>query len=352
MKKKHKIQIIIAISVVVLSICCLPFEIPYTINSVAKILPARQWILSRGSDGDFLTYTVNHANGINKTYQLTSFDRGESIVLDLDPALGYGNIVKQGDTIGVIYSSGQQESLIQLTGELQVLTATLKVSMSGNKMTEVREAQERVAMAESEYDKQVKIVERLNKLLEKDLIAEADYQMATDQLTIISKAVKVREAELGSSMSGEKVEEINKLKEQILAVENKIAFLNQQINSQNSIIVPFSGRIERTFSNDTLLVLSNFDSGIACIPVPLEDAANIYEGEKVSLYLTGDEVILSGSIQMKHPVMNIIDGRQCIVVVAKINSVSNDFVSGVFAQAEIDCGNVSLQTYLRRNILN
>lgn len=348
---KTKTLIIIATSLVLIGIFFLPFKVPYAINSVAKILPAHQWILSRGNDGEILTNTVNNINGINYSSRLFSFERGESIILDIDPSLKNGQLVQKGDTLGVIYSSRQQEDLIKLKGERDVLAATLKASTSGDKKTIVREAQERLEKAKSEFGKQSKIVERLKPLYEKEFIAESEYQLAFDELTVLSKAVNIRQAELESSLSGEKAEEIDMLKEQIAAIENEISFLHQQMDICNLIIAPFNSRIERSFSPDTLLVLSTIDSGIAIMPVSLERAAHVDIGENVSFHLNGIIDSLSGSVQMKQPAMQLVDGKQCIIVLATVNDLSSDFISGIITQAEINCGPVPLHTFIKRNIL-
>lgn len=352
MKKNRLILITTALILTLLALFFLPVKVPYTIDSVAKMLPAHRWVLLRGNDGEIITNTENLFSGINNSYQLISFERGESIILNLNPKLNDGEIVTKGDTLGAIYSSSQQENLIQLNGELQVLIASLKASMSGDKNTEVREAQQRLAMAQSEFDKQTKIVNRLKELQIKDIIAREEYETAADELKILEKAVNIRQAELESALSGKKDEEINELKENIIAVENRISFLQQQVDSQNLIIAPFNGRIDRTFSNDTLLVLSNFDSGIACIPVPLEEAAFIPKGGEVSFDSPNLTSQFSGEIQMKQPVMQFIGGKQCIIFWATFNPISNDFVSGLLAPVKINCGSVSLPAYLRRNILN
>lgn len=330
----------------------MPVELPYTIDSVAKIFPVQQWILFRGNDGEILVNTENFVSSVNNSYQINSFERGESIILNLDAALNDGEVVSKGDTLGVIYSSSQQEYLIQLNGELKVLKAALKVAMSGDKKTEIQESEQRLAVAKMELEKQTKIVSRLKESLENEIISQQEYQTEADELNILAKEVNVRQAELESSLSGEKDEEINRLVEQISAVEDEISFLQEQIDSQNIIIAPFNGRIDRNFSNDTLLVLSNFDTGIACIPVPLEDAVYINEGEKVSFSSTYTEALLSGEVQMIHPVMKIVGGKQCITVLATVNPLSNDFVTGLLTQVKIDCGSVSVPTYLTRNILN
>ena len=260
--------------------------------------------------------------------------------------------MEKGDTLGAIYSSSRQENLIKLKGELQVLTATLKANKSGDKKTIVCEARERLAQAKVELEKQKKVVKRLKALYEKNLVAEAEYQTALDELNVLSKAVNVRQAELASSLSGEKAEDINMLQEQIAAVENELAFLQRQIDSQNTIIAPFNGRIERSFSSDTLFVLSNLDSAVAFMPVALEKAAHINMDEKVSFHSNGMKNSVSGNILMKQPVMQLVDGKQCIMVLATVKNLSNDFISGIISQAEINCGSVSLQTFIKRNIFN
>ena len=125
MKKNHRILIIIIIILILSALFFSPVKVPYTIDSVAKMLPAHRWVLSRGNDGEIITNTENLVSGLNNSYQITSFERGESIILNLNPTLNDGEIVTKGDTLGVIYSSSQQENLIHLNGELQILNASL-----------------------------------------------------------------------------------------------------------------------------------------------------------------------------------------------------------------------------------
>lgn len=352
MRKQQKIIVLIIAVLISAGVFLLPIQISYTINSIAKILPASQWTLSRGNDGEILASTKNFISNKNNTYQVTSFERGESMLLNLNPSLKNGEVVSEGDTLGTIFSSSQQENLIQLNGELKVLNASLKVALSGDKKTQVQEAEQRLAVAKMELEKQTKIVARLQESLEKEIISQQEYQLESDELNILAKAVDVRQAELESTLSGEKDEEINRLKEQITAVENEISFFQEQIDSQNLLVAPFSGRIDMTFSNDTLLVLSNFDTGVAFLPVPLEEAVYIIQSEKVSFSSTYTETLLSGEVQMKQPVMQLVGGKQCITVLATVHPLSNNFISGLLTPAEINCSPVSLPTYLKRNFLN
>ena len=94
MKRAQKIQITVLISIILLIVLFVPFKLSYNIESVAKLMPAKQWILERGVDGDIQTSTINHLSGINNSYQLTSFERGESMFLDISSELKNGEIVE------------------------------------------------------------------------------------------------------------------------------------------------------------------------------------------------------------------------------------------------------------------
>jgi len=352
MKKKQNIIISIAVLLILLALFFLPVQIPYKVNSVAKILPARQLILSRGNSGEIIVSINDMLNGKDDTYQIISPERGEATILYLDPMLKNGQVVAQGDTLGTIYSSNQQENLVQLNGELKVLKASLKVAMSGEKRTKIEESRQKLEVAKMEFEKQKKIVDRLKKLWGKNLISQEEYETQADELAILAKEVNVSQAELEATLSGEKDEVIKQLKEQISAVENEMAFLKEQLASENLILAPFSGRIDMNFSKDTLLIVSHFERGIAYIPVPIEDAVYINHGDSVSYNSTYPETPLSGEIQMKQSVMQMVGGKQCLLVVASAEPLANNFISGLLVPAEINSGSVSLPGYLQRNILN
>ena len=105
---------------------------------------------------------------------------------------------------------------------------------------------------------------------------------------MLEKAVNVSEAELESSLSGEKNEEINMLKKQISAVENKISFLKNKNDAQSSIIAPFNGRLERSFSKDTILFFRILTWALH-FPVSIHEADYIDEGDEVKFVSTNSQ---------------------------------------------------------------
>jgi hypothetical protein len=352
MVKKYQKPVVLLILATSIVIILTNLQIPYKIKTMAKVLPLRQWILTRNASGDILTYSSNNLEGVNNSFKLTSFERGESMILEFTSKCNNGELVNEGDTLGIIYSNKKQEKLVQLNGELDVLKATLGANVSGDKATEIMEAEKRVELARSEYEKQFRIVNRSKKLFEKELIAEEDYQSAVDELNILDKSILVKQAELETCLSGVKDEEVKLLQEKILAINGEVSFLKKEIYAQSSILAPFSGRLEKSFSSDTLLVLSNFEIGIALIPIAVEDENYLEEGDNVEFNLSNSSETMSGSVQMKQPTMKIINGRQCIMVLATVNNLSNKFISGIIARAEIDCGDIPFITFTERTILN
>ena len=110
--------------------------------------------------------------------------------------------------------------------------------------------------------------------------------------------------------------------------------------------------MERSFSKDTILVLSNYEMGVALVPVSIDEADYLNEGDEVKFVSTNFEDALSGIVQTKQSVMQMIGGKQCIMVLATVHNISKGFISGIITKSEINCGSIPLITYLERNIYN
>lgn len=352
-KLRRKIIIIsLVIFIILFGMLIFPkIEVPHWIKGVAKISPSREMIFARGADGEVITNIVDNRTGFTNSSKLISFDRGESVVLDIKAELKAGQVLNKGDTLGLIYSSKQQEELTQLTGNLRILQATLKARKSGKKIAEIQQAKERLALAKAEFEKQKKVVSRLKVLFDKEFCSKEKYQLANDELDILSLTIKVRQAELQSYQTGDKNEDINTVKQQIAAVEEEISFLKETIDTKNTIVAPFDCVLESSFSTDTLLILSDKLSAVAFIPVSLEKSINIKKGDKVSFYGPEDVSGLTGIVNRKLQTMQLMNGKQCILISAKIENLTKDFISGIIAKAKIDCGKQSLKNYFLNNII-
>ena len=91
--------------------------------------------------------------------------------------------------------------------------------------------------------------------------------------------------------------------------------------------------------------------GVALIPVTIKDANYFEKGAKVLFKLSDTSNSLIGVVQMKQPIMNIVNGQQCIFVMATVYNLSENFISGVFSEIEIDCGRIPFLNFIERTIL-
>lgn len=137
MSKKNKRVIQITVPLVIIIILLMPFKLPYTINVVGEIKPSREWMLSKGDGGQFLTNLLDNEKGITQNYGVTQSERGEDINFILHPLMSSKKTINAGDTIGIIYSSKLERRLSQLKGDLQVAETKLKSAKEKSKVRDI-----------------------------------------------------------------------------------------------------------------------------------------------------------------------------------------------------------------------
>ena len=96
----------------------LPIKISYNLFVRGKILPANEWIIYKGTDGRLTSQLINYKKGINQSYAVTLFDRGDAMQFEFNPSLASGTIIGQNDTIAVIYSNENERQIENLKGEI------------------------------------------------------------------------------------------------------------------------------------------------------------------------------------------------------------------------------------------
>ena len=92
----------------------LPFQIPYKITVPGKVLPTKEWLVVKGTDGRLMTSLINHKAGVHENYAVRLFERGDAVQFSFNPNIVAGSSVSTNDTIGVIYSNESQKQLINL----------------------------------------------------------------------------------------------------------------------------------------------------------------------------------------------------------------------------------------------
>ena len=74
----------IAILAIIVITILLPIKISYNLFVRGKILPANEWIIYKGSDGRLTSQLINYKTGINQSYDVTLFDRGDAMQFEFN----------------------------------------------------------------------------------------------------------------------------------------------------------------------------------------------------------------------------------------------------------------------------
>src|SRR3990172_6870781 len=141
-----KTVIILVALILVLIYFILPIKLPYTVNSRAKVLPSREWIISKTTGGQLTTTIKDNKTGVSRNYSVSEFQRGDAMQLVFRPELNLGTSVNANDTIGTILSNEIQLQLVQLNGQLEQAKANLNLNLAGEKTSIIEEAEKHLAM--------------------------------------------------------------------------------------------------------------------------------------------------------------------------------------------------------------
>jgi hypothetical protein len=141
-----------------------------------------------------------------------------------------------------------------------------------------------------------------------------------------------------------KPEEIAYLESQVKAVKARIGYLRNRSN-QLTLIAPFTGRLQPSFSPDTLLYMTNCSDAIVHLPIALTDAGEFTEGKKVNLHCPESELSFSGTIITLGKEVTIIDMRQVIYVSILVEDCDAILLPGMVLRCSLNTKSVSLAQY-------
>ena len=325
----------------------LPLDIPYEVVAYGKIMPSKGWVLSKGEEGQLIASSFNYETGVTEGYSVSQFERGAEMHFTLHPALTAAGVVAAGDTIGTLYDSKLEERLVQCKGELAIAQATLGSDAVGEKIAVVREAQQRLTHAHAEAAEQKKIVTRLQHLFEKGLMAEEEFEIADSKANLLDIEVSIAESQLEASQTGAKPHYIKLLQTQIEALQQEIEVLERRYASL-TITSPIEGKVARTFSSDTLLVIADTSAYVAFMVIKWKDVPYLKEAHAVRIYPRGLPQTTEGHLASLDKEVHLINGEQVLVAVAVLRDLSGEILPGMIAQCVIACKPVTPLEYVRR----
>lgn len=342
---KKNILILLAILLVLLLVVILPINLTPTIVSNGKLLPSKEWIISKGLEGLIYTTLVDNISGFNEEYSITQFDRGDLVKFNLSKNIKPGNNISVNDTIGFIYSSLNEQEIATLKGELGSAKASLNVGISGEKESLIELEKKNLDYAKKQVEEQSKYFERQKKLFEKQLITQDEYETEHARLELYKININIAEQRLNSVLSGTKKEEIQLINSQINSIENQISVL-QKKSSNYVLISPIDGKVSSTYSKDTLLIINNVSNYTVLIPIKLNMSSSFNIGNEIEIESRNGEKIIS-RIDAIDKTVNLIGIEQYIIIKTSFKCEPNMFFNNEIVECDISGNKVNLIEYIK-----
>ncbi|MCB0729741.1 MAG: HlyD family efflux transporter periplasmic adaptor subunit [Ignavibacteriae bacterium] len=342
---KNKL-LFIALVIAFLIIIFLPIEYPISVKSKGKLLPLKTWILAKGTDGRLLTSLTDNSSGITNHFSASQFERGDAVQFNLNQNLIEKGNVTLGDTIGYVISNEIEKNIQKLKSELETSKASLRVQTSSQKQSIIEEEKRKLEFAEKELEEQSKIYNRKKLLFERDLISQQEFEADEARYELAKININIAKERLKTVESGAKEEEISFAESQIRAIENEINILQKRYES-NNIISPITGSINRTYSVDTLLVISDTSKYVILMPIKWNDSRKVQVNQSMSVSLPESNEIINGIVSSIGNNVNTYSNYQYVMVTAISENKLNDLKPGLYVDCKINCGNSTAIEYFK-----
>ncbi len=322
----------------------LPLEIPRSLSIRGSIASAREWVLLRTDNGQFVSQLRDNRSGAVEHCTLTQIDRGDAMSFVLSENMRSGRVTR-GDTVGWILSYSLMQEISALEGDLSVAEAAAASARSGEKSSTVDEARQRLAFAQAARDEQEKLHTRQSELHGKRMISDELYEISGDRLRQLRINVDLAEAALRSASTGLKPEDVRAAEASVASIRGQLANL-RKLAQQNTFITPVSGVQRASWAVDTLLVISDVTEQLLIAPVALGDMHLLSVGEGIEF--TVPQTGLGGMARIERIDRNIqyIGKRPVCMVISRIERCDADVSSGMLAQCSVQAAPVTPRSWL------
>ncbi|NWF90704.1 MAG: hypothetical protein HXY50_14745 [Ignavibacteriaceae bacterium] len=324
-----------------------PLKFEYKLKVQGKLLPQKEWIISKGADGRLITHLTNYKTGLSQSYDVMLFDRGDAMKFEFNPKIYSGSVVKKDDSIAFVYSNEIERQIENLKGQLITAKASLYLNQTGEKDAVISEAQNSLSYAIKQAEEQKKIVNRLKALYDRGLTSQEEYEIASGTQALYEINIQIAKARLQSVETGTKPEQIEFLQSQIISLEKELSVLKKRFD--NFIILsPIDGIINRITNSDTLLSVSDTSEFVFVSPIRINDHKFISKHQKIDIYIDGKKQNLNAEIIELNYQSQIVQGIQIITATSFIKGKTELMIPGMLAEAQIYTGDLSPLNFLLR----
>jgi len=328
-----------------------PMQVPYTAESIGRVMPAQEWTLVKDQAGRFASIVRDHKFGVARQIDAFQFDQGDFSGINIEvPA---GAFISAGDTVLRMYSFRQREEIQQIEAQLALYAAQLQSDVTGDKPPIVEEALKRLHFAEQDLTLKENFYHLKKKLKDEGLIAVTEFQTAENDWNLAKIQVEIAQQYLENVDTGIKIESVGITEAQLRGLKNRLEILRQK-GLAFVVRAPFSGWVAPSMLPEEMLILQRADEYVVQIPVRVEQLPYL-KPEEVSISITDVQSgrVFSGMYGFLGTRVDVLDNRQVSMLTAFVSPDSSGarLSTGVSAVCRIDFGTVNQREFLRR-VLN
>ncbi|MBK7228574.1 MAG: hypothetical protein IPH97_06875 [Ignavibacteriales bacterium] len=340
-----KIIIWVAVITIIILSLILPINIKYNIYVKGKLLPNKEWIIYKGTDGRLTSLITNYRTGMNQSYDVTLFDRGDAMRFSFNQKLHSGSRLFVNDTVAIVYSNEIERQIENLKGEIIAAKASLSLNLTGEKEAIIEQENKTLDYSIKQSEEQKKILDRVKTLYDKGLASLEEYEIAkgTYELNVINSSIS--KARLQSVQTGAKKEQVSLIRSQIISLENELAILQKRFKGF-TVTSPIGGVLSRKTNSDTLMSLYDNSEFVLLCPVKVSDIEFISDTARVKIKLNDKTVY--ARIYEKTNAVKIVNGIQIVTISADVDKAVNDLTPYLMADCYVDAGELSPVEYLVR----
>ena len=337
--KKFKSLIIFAF---ILILVFAPVKIPNNTPAYAKILPAKEFVVIKGSNGQIISHLVNNFSGIVENVKTIQVDREDFASFNLINSTS--NVLK-GDTIAIFSSSHTNFIIEEVIGAKLEQEQVLESQLSGEKETIINEQEKIHEISKINYANQKPIFKRKSDMYSNELISEEEFDIERNLLDRYKLEVEREFQKLQVLKTGVKDEDIIVTKERIKNLKNQSEILAKRV-SDYKIIAPFDGTIFGSNSLDTLFTVCEINSYVALIPIEVEKSN--YISINLDVQFQESDSLDNIKIQSQVPQIKSINGKK-YVVYKSLFKARNIFANNIY-ECSIICEETTILEILIEKI--
>jgi putative peptide zinc metalloprotease protein len=321
------------------------------VGSVCRVEPASVYRIFNPEAGIVETELVQA--GLREIRERSSLQltAAEFSAIAITPRFVEGEQVSAGDTVLVISCNRYTSQLAAMEARSRRAQAELNLLFSGPKEEQVRQLRAELAQVEARLENAEAEHERARGLHERNLISDGEFELYRTQLAVGRQAKQAKQSELSLLISAPKIEEIAIKEAEIAELAAVVDYYRSQI-AASVFHAPFSGRVTRARTGETIFELARTDTMRVIIPTSEDDIGEVVIGAPVKLKVRSYPLeMFEGRVNKLAIAPYAVGEKSTYDVITMVPNLDGRLFPGMTGQAKIYCGDRPLIKLVLRRVV-